>query len=61
MNATQEFEVKNNTKRNGKSRNSQYWYSSDPMDSKYDKSSRAVHRNRLAQLLEEGAFEVSSL
>ena len=59
MNATQEFEVKNNTKRNSKSRNNQYWYNADHLDAKADKSGRAMHRARLAQLLEDGSFEVT--
>lgn len=57
MNQNQEY-FKQNTQRNGKSRN-QYWYSADPIDTKADKSSRAMHRARLAQLLEDGAFEVT--
>ena len=56
MNATQEF-FKVNTKKNSRSKNTNYWYA-DPLDRKNDRSSRSVHRNRLAELLENQAVEV---
>ena len=56
MNEIQEY-FKTNTQKNSKSRNNQYWYSADHLDTKADKSSRAIHRARLAQLLEEQSLE----
>lgn len=49
---TEEF-FKQNTARNGKSRNNRHWSLSDPIDNKANKSNRAAYRSRLAELAEQ--------